>query len=316
VPLAEFRHEAAFYAGEPEFLDTIAPFIADGLEADEPVLVVVGSEKISALRDTLGRDGARVEFADMAAVGSNPARIIPEWRSFVDAHRDDGPRLRGVGEPIWAARTANEVLECHQHEALLNVAFTDRDRLWLRCPYDTVALAPSIIDEARRTHAVMTTGGVSPQPAPSPAGARWDALAGPPLPEPAGRVDSLHFDRASIATVRRVVFVHATRAGLDDERADALALAVHEAASNSVRHGGGRGTARIWHDKGDLVCEIRDSGSIAEPLVGRVRPDFGQEGGRGLWIVHQLCDLSQVRSSPSGTTVRMRMRLQAAVSTA
>ena len=32
---------------------------------------------------------------------------------------------------------------------------------------------------------------------------------------------------------------------------------------------------------------------------------FDQEGGRGLFLVHQLCDLVQLRSSPSGTTVRL-----------
>jgi anti-sigma regulatory factor (Ser/Thr protein kinase) len=34
-------------------------------------------------------------------------------------------------------------------------------------------------------------------------------------------------------------------------------------------------------------------------------PPIEQYGGRGLWIVNQLCDLVQIRSAPSGTVVRV-----------
>jgi anti-sigma regulatory factor (Ser/Thr protein kinase) len=44
---------------------------------------------------------------------------------------------------------------------------------------------------------------------------------------------------------------------------------------------------------------------VADPLAGRLTPAHDQEGGRGLYLVHQLCDLVQLRSSPSGTTVRV-----------
>jgi anti-sigma regulatory factor (Ser/Thr protein kinase) len=38
-------------------------------------------------------------------------------------------------------------------------------------------------------------------------------------------------------------------------------------------------------------------------------PEPGQLGGRGLWLANQLCDLVQIRCSPAGATVRLRMRL-------
>ena len=41
-----FSHEALFYAGAAEFVQRTAAFIREGLEADEPVLVVVNAEKI------------------------------------------------------------------------------------------------------------------------------------------------------------------------------------------------------------------------------------------------------------------------------
>lgn len=65
----------------------------------------------------------------------------------------------------------------------------------------------------------------------------------------------------------------------------------------------------VWLEPGALVFEARDDGCIGEPLVGRVRPTPTQDGGRGLWMANQLCDLVQVRSGSSGTSMRLRMSL-------
>jgi anti-sigma regulatory factor (Ser/Thr protein kinase) len=40
-------------------------------------------------------------------------------------------------------------------------------------------------------------------------------------------------------------------------------------------------------------------------MSGRRTPTLEQEGGRGLYLVNQLCDLVQLRSSDRGTTVRI-----------
>src|SRR4051794_40859960 len=140
-----FRHEALLYGAEREFLDGTLDFITEGLEADEPVLVVLAAAKIDALRSELGADADRVQFADMAKVGANPARIIPAWRDFADRCEADGLPFRGIGEPIWADRTADELVECQRHEALLNLAFADTPSFRLLCPYDTVHLGPDVL---------------------------------------------------------------------------------------------------------------------------------------------------------------------------
>jgi anti-sigma regulatory factor (Ser/Thr protein kinase) len=86
-----------------------------------------------------------------------------------------------------------------------------------------------------------------------------------------------------------------------------LVLAVNEVAANSIAHGGGSGTLRVWRDGGALVCEVSDRGHLDDPLADRRRPAPGQDGGRGLWLANQLCDLVQVRSFATGTTVRLHM---------
>ena len=99
----------------------------------------------------------------------------------------------------------------------------------------------------------------------------------------------------------------AAAAGLDAARTADLVLAVDEVATNSLRHGGGRGTLRIWQDADALVCEVRDAGRIEDPLAGRVRPPLDRDGGRGLWLVNQLCDLVQLRTLPTGAVVRLHV---------
>ena len=101
----KFRHEALLYAGEDQFLERTVPFLTDGVEAGEPALVVLNADRLRALRAALNGHAEGIHFADMAAVGANPACIIPAWREFVDEHSGPGRRLRGIGEPIWADRS-------------------------------------------------------------------------------------------------------------------------------------------------------------------------------------------------------------------
>jgi anti-sigma regulatory factor (Ser/Thr protein kinase) len=86
-----------------------------------------------------------------------------------------------------------------------------------------------------------------------------------------------------------------------------LVTATSELAANSIMHGGGTGTLRLWRENGNLIAEVEDAGRIEDPLVGRLRPGIRQEGGRGLWLTNQLCDLVQIRSGEGGTVVRLHV---------
>ena len=152
-----FRHEAYLFHDLDEFLAATVPFIKDGVLAGQPVMVAVTPQRLESLRDALGGDADRVSLVDMTELGSNPARIIPAWREFVDSHPEGAP-LRGVGEPIWDGRRAAEIVECQLHEALLNVAISPATPLWLRCPYDASLLAASVLEEAHHSHPMMVEG--------------------------------------------------------------------------------------------------------------------------------------------------------------
>jgi anti-sigma regulatory factor (Ser/Thr protein kinase) len=113
-----------------------------------------------------------------------------------------------------------------------------------------------------------------------------------------------------LSQVRALVLKSAREAGLPDERAGDLVLAVSEVAANTLRHTPSSGTLAIWHDPHEIVCEIRDDGVITDPLAGRRRPAPNALGGHGLWLVHQVCDLVELRSDNTGTTVRMHMAIR------
>jgi anti-sigma regulatory factor (Ser/Thr protein kinase) len=304
-----FRHEALVYAGEEEFLAGTVPFIRDAVAADEPILVAVSKAKGSLLRSCLGNAAAEVSFVDMAAVGRNPARIFPVWLEFVRHNCLDGQAVRGIGELIWPDRSPAELVECQHHESLLNLAFPDRPALWLLCPYDAAGLDPRVIDEARRSHPVISEDGVEHE---SPVYTDPEPSQGPcddALPEPGGPVTELRFVLDGLAALRQLVGTLADEARLDGLRKADLVLAVNELATNSICHAGGEGAVRLWREADALICEVRDTGHIVDPLVGRRRPTLENGSGYGMWLVNQVCDLVQIRSRPTGTVVRLRMSL-------
>jgi anti-sigma regulatory factor (Ser/Thr protein kinase) len=310
MPFTQFRHEAMLYAGQAGFVDRTATFLRDAVAAEEPTLVVVSEAKIDLLRTELGADADQVQFADMAEVGRNPARIIPAWREFVAKHADGGRHLRGVGEPIWAGRTPDELVECERHEALVNLAFDGAPAWWLVCPYDTETLPPSVIEEAHRNHPFLLNGSGSRRSANFQG---LDSVAKPfdaPLPQPPGAPRELAFGPGRLDGLRRFVFRHAAASGLSRSRTEDMVFAANEAATNSMRHGGGSGLLRVWSNDGTFVCEVADEGHIDQPLAGRERPSFENERGFGLWLVNHMCDLVQIRSFETGSVVRLHMRIR------
>jgi anti-sigma regulatory factor (Ser/Thr protein kinase) len=308
APGMSFRHEAVLYAGDDEYADRIGGFLRDGVDAGEPVLAAVATARIDLLRRCLGGSARSVTFVDMDALGANPARILPAWRTFAEPHLAGGRHIRGVGEPISPGRSDAELVECHRHEALLNLAFDGGGAWWLVCPYDVGALPEEVIAEARCTHPLVW-GERRGQPNVEYRG-RF-ASAEPfvvPLPDPPAAAEEVFFTVGDLRALRAAVADAARGWGLPEARVADLVLATGEVAANSVRHGGGGGSMRIWFDAGAAVCQIRDAGFIAQPLAGREPPVPGDGGGYGLWLANQVCDLVQIRSSSAGTTVRLHVR--------
>ena len=306
----KFRHEALFYAGNEEFLAGTLPFVEEAIERDEQVLVALSEKKTRLIEGALGSGSEGVTFCKMEELGRNPARIIPAWRDFVAANAGRGQTVRGIGEPIWPGRSDEEVVECHHHESLLNYAFDDGPAWWLLCPYDTNGLDDDVLTHARETHpGLRSPVSASESDTYVDPHETFVPFDGPLSPTPSEAEEISFRTPHELHLLRDLIAARATAAGLSRARAYDLELSVNELATNSIRHGGGRGTLALWREPDAFLCEVRDAGTISWPLVGRERPLPERLNGRGVWIVNQLCDLVQIRGLPEGNVVRVRMGL-------
>jgi anti-sigma regulatory factor (Ser/Thr protein kinase) len=301
--LPAFVHEVLPYRGDAEFLERVTAYVREGLARGEVVVVIEPAPRLAQLREALAGDAAAVEFLDMDDVGANPGRIIAAWTGALERATSAGRTLRGVGEPAHPARSAPELVECEVHEQLLDVAFAGGPSFRLLCPYDVHGLPPAVTARAQAGHPFLAgPEGAVPNADHTPRSAA-DLLGGALPPPAAGGVLRGEFGPRDLPAVRRTVVSWARSCGLAGERVTALELAAAELATNSVRHGGGRGTLAMWTEPGTAVVEVSDAGHLTDPLVCRRRPTAG--AGGGLYLVHQLCDLVQVRATPRGTTVRL-----------
>lgn len=300
-----FAHPALFYRGDAEYLAGVLPFILDGLAAGDPVTVAVPTERLALLRTGLGEHADDVLLLDMTEVGRNPGRIIPGvLLPAADAHPDRAVRI--VGEPTWPARSAIEYPACVVHEALINHAFTGR-AVTVLCPYDAAGLPARALSDAELTHPQLIDGAVtrrSDRYAPDAAIAAYNV----PLPPP-DNADSYIVDTPNMAGLRNFAAKYAGQHDMDDDRAAELVLALTELASNSIEHAHDSATVLLGITGNRMVCQVRDSGHITDPLAGRrpVPPDHLR--GRGLLLVNEVADLVRIHSVPGSTTVEIHFEI-------
>jgi anti-sigma regulatory factor (Ser/Thr protein kinase) len=301
-----FRHLALFYHGRGEYLAALCAFIQARRARGEAVLVAVPERKTQLMRQELGEDSAQVTLVDMAELGRNPARIIPAVLAYAGKHR--GQRVCCVGEPIWPGRTEAERQEATRHEALINLAFRGSPVTFL-CAYDSTGLPGSVIADAASTHPAVI------KDRQEIASARYLGPAVLPprcnraLPRPPAHAEALGY-RDDLRQVRRFVASRARSAGLTPPRIPDLVIAASELAANTLRHTGGGGTVQVWRTSEEIICQVADTGQITDPLARYQARSDELQGGNGLWLVNQVCDLVQARTGQAGTTTRLHMHLR------
>ncbi len=144
------------------------------------------------------------------------------------------------------------------------------------------------------------------------------------------------FDAGTLYALRVAVQSQARRAGMAENRAGDVVLAVHELAANAIRHGGGSGRLRMWHLAGTLRCQVDDAGpgtghgTGARRAAGavaragrRARPAGAGDHptvagpwppmpGHGLWVAREVADQMEVVSGPEGTRAAVTFALDRA----
>ena len=155
------NHMALLYRGDEDFARTVEPFVSDGIDRSEAVMVVTTPANIDLVRGGLGRREPLVDFVDSAEWYREPAVTLTAYRDYAAAKLDGGaPWIRVVGEPAWTGRTRAEARLWGRYESLINLAFAS----WpvsVMCPYDERSLERKVLHQARVTHPETVVDGTA-----------------------------------------------------------------------------------------------------------------------------------------------------------
>ena len=158
-------HQALLYDTDQQFLDTVAPFLTEGMERSEAMLAVTTSANIELLREHLGSDAEEVEFVEREGWLIAPGQTLHAFEAFVNAKLEAGaPWVRILGEPLWAGRSDSEIGLWTRFESLFNLVFA-ASPMTVLCPYDKRSVPPEIVRQAHLTHPhTIGQGGIASSP--------------------------------------------------------------------------------------------------------------------------------------------------------
>jgi anti-sigma regulatory factor (Ser/Thr protein kinase) len=306
-------HSALLYRTPTRFVEGVASFVREGLQAGDRVLAAVTHEKVDWLREELGSDTDAVDFADATTMYERPGPMFATMMDYIGRHAPLGEgRVRIVAEQALSIRDPADVRAYMRYEAASNLAY-GRFGSSVLCPYDAERLPEEILHAALRTH---------PQVIENSRPSRSHLFTEPrsfvrqyvrDRPAPIGTAPFRLERPEDIAGARALVRAQARAHGLAGQAVEDLSVGVSEVATNALIHGGA--PRRLWSyvEDGHLVCQVRDAGSgLPDPLAGYFAPDPGRLGGCGLWVAHQLCDVVEIASSTTHTNVYLHMRLPTA----
>ncbi|GAA1612720.1 ATP-binding protein [Catellatospora bangladeshensis] len=119
------------------------------------------------------------------------------------------------------------------------------------------------------------------------------------------------FSSADLRGIRQRLDELAEHWRMPEPVASALELVATELVVNVVMHAQGDGRMRVAKYPGWLFCQVSDHGEgVARPYTaGWQPPTAEQQSGRGLWIARCFSERLTIDSSPLGTTVTAKLRL-------
>lgn len=298
----EIRHDLFVYETDAALTAQVERFVVAGLEADEAVMVVAGADKVLLLRAALGSTAELVTFGNTSEIYTRPEATIATFdavvRRAVEA-LDSGVR---VYAELPQCRTQAEWNAWISYEAIVNRVFADRPVVAM-CGYDARVVPAEVIHGARQTHRVVHDGVWQLSPdyqepealvrSLAPAFEELPGLRSLPLGD--GRLHEHLADELAAESV-------------PEPRARDLLVAAREVISNAELYGGGVRALRVGRVGEHFVCEVSDAGEgLDDPLAGYLPPPPLAPQGAGLWVARQLTARLDLRSTPDGLTVQLRI---------
>ncbi len=303
---AGYFHELALYESDDELLSIVVPFLEGGLAAGEPTIVTFAEPNATLLRRAIG-EPVGLRYLDGTDQYARPAATIKEYRDLFAQHVAAGAtQIRvvgdvphpGTGHPwdVWA-----------RYEAVINRAYDDFP-LWGLCPYDLRITPDPVLDEVLRTHPqiVVPAGGHERNPRFEDPGAFLRARRNSFTDPLEARQPAIELTDPAPAAARQAAIALCATTSVDPAAIDDLAVAVSEVVANAKLHGQGPVRFRLWADADRVIATVTDRGDGPDdPFIGLLPVAPGAPDGRGLWIVHQLCQHVTMQREDDGFTVRL-----------
>ncbi len=306
-----YVHDALFYASEEEYLATAVPYLREGIECGDAVLVHAPPHSLELLREALDGD-ERVHLDGLGELYLSPALALAGYTRWFERQLAAGARaITTVGEITFPGDPAGQ-LDWARMEALFNRLLA-RYPLRALCPYNVNTLPSSVIAEAHRSHPSFLSRGVR---IPNPRYQDPREVLGRPRPAERGSLEDSApaaeiGDLTDLGALRRDVYRVARTTDLPSDAVDDFVFAVNEVATNALIHGSRPVRIRLWAWGPRMLCTVTDHGpGISDPFVGYQRPTKGSidRSGVGLWAARQLCDLITWGRADGNFTVRLLAR--------
>ncbi len=297
-----FRHELVLHSSTEEMLEFLVPFAREGVAAGEPTLLLVRPETATAVLDHVGRSPHLTLLPALGQPG----------RAASDLHATDA-LLAGYAAKATRVRILNQEPsvppaqwhEWRRLEAVVNLALRHYEA-WAVCVYDRRTLSSEMVHDLRATHPQMgyRDTHLRNDRYQNPIDFIGKHMDAPPDPVEESTPSGELLDPVP-ATARMAVAGFAIHSQLPPHEVENAVFATHEAVSNARRHGRPPVVLRLWTQPGRLTVTVTDNGpGPTNPFLGLLPPDPPRSAGLGLWISHQLIDVTH-RRHPGGYTVRL-----------
>ena len=298
---SNFEHELVLHHGPAELIDLMVPFMRDGADAGDQV-VVVGEPTF--VQDLLA---AVPDIPDVLAVPEfgrerHPGRDLRKFQQVLSTLEGAGPRVRVVNQ--MPTMTDHQWHEWRRYEAAANFVLAPY-RVWGTCAYDTDRLDARTLEDLTISHSHVKTS-AGRRPSHDFAGLSdhiRSYLDLPPHPIEATQ-PLLSLQDPSAAAARQVIRSVARTFGLTPTATESAVLAVSETVTNGSLHGREPVSLRVWAEDGRITVAVNDMGTGPHPLVGLLPVPVDSGSGRGMWILHQLLADLHHRTDRDGYTVR------------
>jgi anti-sigma regulatory factor (Ser/Thr protein kinase) len=301
-----FAHELVLHTTTAEMLEFVVAFAQDSVAAEEPTLLAVRPETAAAVLDTVG---PAPHLTVLPAIGQpgRPASDLRATDALLTDYTTKAPRVRILNQEPTVP--GSHWHEWRRLEAVVNLALAHHDA-WAVCVYDRHALTANQADDLCATHPLLWSQGQHRPNDGYQDPVKFIRKHSDAPPDPVEHTAPVvELTDPSPAAARRAVIGLTQHTGLPASESEGLILAASEAVANAIVHGHPPVVLRLWAQPGRVTATVTDTGDgPTDPFVGLLpagHPDQPPDDrGLGLWISHQLVDVTH-RRYPGGYTIRM-----------